>query len=320
MFRRAIRRLTLFFSLVQLAVFGGLSIAIYLFVTSVFDYDPPEGDTAIATDAAEVAFAGLRTGLLIGFLVLLLIVPAISYLMARRTLAPVRAAYLAQERFVDDASHEFRTPLSVLSGEIELALLRPRSQEEYVAALQRSFETVERMERLTGDLLLLGREGDQRIEDRFDVVSARDIVLASIPPRQPGSSRAAITFDFEGDPPIRGSRELLTRAVGNLVENALKFTPATGTVRIRVAERIGMAVIEIADDGPGLPAGSEERAFDRFWRADTTQSIPGHGLGLALVRQIVAAHAGRVAVVSSRTARSGSGAVATIELPKVNAR
>lgn len=318
MFRRAIRRLTLFFSFVQLTVFAALSIAIYLFVTTTFDYDPPEGDTAVAANAAEIAFAGLRNGLIAGFIALLVVVPAISYLMARRTLAPVRRAYLAQERFVDDASHEFRTPLSVLSGEIELALLRPRTPPEYVTALERSLDTVGRMERLTNDLLLLSREGDQRIEDSFVAVRTKEIVLASLPSRPSGrgSNRATLTLDFESDPPVRGSRELLTRAVGNLIENALKFTPATGTVRIRVAERLGMAVIEVTDDGPGFPSGTERRAFDRFWRADTSQSIPGHGLGLALVKQIVDAHSGRVGVISS----PDSGTIATIELPKVNAR
>lgn len=317
MFRRAIRRLTFFFSFVQLTVFAALSIAIYLFVTTTFDYDPPEGDTAVAANAAEIAFAGLRNGLIVGFVALLLVVPAISYLMARRTLAPVRRAYLAQERFVDDASHEFRTPLSVLSGEIELALLRPRTPPQYVTALERSLDTVGRMERLTNDLLLLSREGDQRIEDSFSVIRIKEIVLASLPPRPSGSSnRATLALDFESDPSVRGSRELLTRAVGNLIENALKFTPATGTVRVRVAERLGMAVIEVTDNGPGFPPGTEQRAFDRFWRADTSQSIPGHGLGLALVKQIVDAHAGRVGVISS----TGNGTDATIELPKVNAR
>lgn len=317
MFRRAIRSLTFFFSFVQLTVFAALSIAIYLFVTTTFDYDPPEGDTVVAANAAEIAFAGLRNGLIAGFIALLLVVPAISYLMARRTLAPVRRAYLAQERFVDDASHEFRTPLSVLSGEIELALLRPRTPPEYVTALERSLDTVGRMERLTNDLLLLSREGDQRIEDSFSVIRIKEIVLASLPPRPSGSSnRATLALDFESDPSVRGSRELLTRAVGNLIENALKFTPATGTVRVRVAERLGMAVIEVADNGPGFPPGTEQRAFDRFWRADTSQSIPGHGLGLALVKQIVDAHAGRIGLISS----PANGTIATIELPKVNAR
>jgi signal transduction histidine kinase len=316
MFRRAILRLTLFFSVVQLGVFVALSIAIYFFVTATFDYDPPEGDVAVAANAAELAFAGLRNGLFIGFVALLVVVPAISYLMARRTLAPVRRAYLAQERFVDDASHEFRTPLSVLSGEIELALLRPRTPAEYVTALERSLDTVGRMERLTNDLLLLSRDGDQRIEDSFATMSTKEIVLASLPARTHGPHRATVTLEFVSDPPVRGSRELLTRAVGNLIENALKFTPSTGTVRVRVVERFGMAVIEIADDGPGFPPGTEQRAFERFWRADTSQSIPGHGLGLALVRQIVTAHAGRVGVESSPL----TGAVATIELPLVSIR
>jgi signal transduction histidine kinase len=317
MFRRAILRLTVYFSLIQLGVFGALSIAIYLFVTTVFDYDPPQGDTAIATDAAEVSFAALRTGLITGFLVLVVVVPAISFLMARRTLAPVRAAYLAQERFVDDASHEFRTPLSVLSGELELALQRPRSTAEYRAALERSLDTVERMERLTSDLLLLSRGGDRRIRDAFGVVAMKDVVLAALPSRAPaGAPRAAVEFAFESTPVVRGSRELLVRAVGNIVENALKFTPATGAVRIRVAERVGMAIVEVADTGPGFPVGTETRAFDRFWRADTAQSIPGHGLGLAIVKQIVLAHSGRIAVDSS--ARTGS--VVTVELPRLAAR
>ncbi|AOX46667.1 sensor histidine kinase KdpD [Microbacterium sp. BH-3-3-3] len=316
MFRRAVLRLTVFFSLVQLTVFGAFAVAIYLFVTTVFDYDPPEGDTAIAVDAAEVAFSGLRTGLLISFAILVVLVPAVSYVMARRTLAPVRLAYEAQERFVDDASHEFRTPLSVISGELELALLAPRSSTEYVTAIRRSIDAVEQMERLTSDLLLLGQAGDRRIEDIFSPVRVKEIVLGAIPGRDRDRSWPTLTLDFDGDPIVRGSRELLTRAVGNLVENASKFTPASGVVRVRVSERAGLAIIAVADDGPGFPPGTQSRAFDRFWRADSVQSIPGHGLGLPLVRQIVTAHGGRVAIDSE----TRQGTVATIELPKLNAR
>jgi signal transduction histidine kinase len=327
MFRRAVLRLTLAYSLVQLAIFAAVAGGVYAYVVTTFDFDPaPEvgaaagadavaGADALAAagpDAAEQAFGALRSGLVVAFLVLLVVVPLASWFMARAAIGPLRAGFRAQEHFVDDASHEFRTPLSVLAGELELSLSRERDAAEYREAIRRSLVVTRRLTRLTADLLQLSRGEEGGLGDAFELVELRDVVADAIPPTD-AAAGVQVTVETVGNPVVRGSHELLVRAVANVVENAVKFTPAGGRVHVRAGERGGTAEVEVTDTGPGMSAEAAAHAFERFWRADTARSVPGHGLGLALVRQIVSRHHGRVLL----EAPAGGGTRVLIALPRV---
>jgi signal transduction histidine kinase len=316
-FRRAILRLTIAFSVVQLLVFGAFAVAVYFFVTASFDLDAAESDGA-TVNAAEQGFSALRTGLALGFLALLIVVPVISCLMAARVLRPIRSSYEAQQRFVDDASHEFRTPLSVLQGGLELALSRPRVAPEYVRTLERALAEVGSLDAMTSDLLLLARGGFAVTEAGFEPVDLVEVVdqaiLQATEARRP---HAEIERIIESAPTVIGSRTLLARAVANLLDNAIKFTPLSGTITVHLADRVSLAMIEIRDTGTGLPPRSESKAFERFWRAEESRTLPGHGLGLALVQQIARAHGGRAAIMNDT---SGSGVIASIELPRIRER
>jgi len=311
-FRRALIRLTVTYTLVQLVLFGVFAVGVYTFVTGTFDFDVPElsGEAFIAS--AEQGFALLRNGLLVGYAVLVILIPISSYLMARGALAPVRRSYELQQRFVDGASHEFRSPLSVLQGELELALSRARTPAQYRAAIAKALDASEGLIRLTNDLLLLARESTDELEAAFSIVSL-DRLAEKVAQRHLATHRIVVTT--EGTVLVKGSEELLTRAITNLLDNAAKFTDETGRIEIRTSAVGRTAHLRVIDNGPGMSAAEVAHAFDRFWRAQDARATPGFGLGLPLVKQIIAAHDGKATI----TSKPGSGTTVDLTLPEYQA-
>ncbi|MDJ0322638.1 HAMP domain-containing sensor histidine kinase [Cryobacterium sp. PH31-AA6] len=314
-FRSAVRRLTIAFTLIQLLLFWSFAFGIYVYVTGTFDFDSAQADGVSAVNAAEQGFANLRIGLLVGSAVLTIIVPVISYLMARVALRPARESYNAQQRFVDDASHEFRTPLSVIQGELELARSRPRSAAYYQAAIDETLEVVNDLATLTTDLLLLARGSDAEITATFEPTLLNMVIERAVRPYLATTGNGpSLHVELRDLVAISGSPELLIRAVGNIVDNAIKFTPESGSVTIRLDRQADAAVIEVIDDGIGMTPNEASHAFKRFWRGDGSRTVAGHGLGLALVKQICDAHSGTIGV------RPGSlaGTVVTLTFPSVD--
>ena len=306
-FRQATIRLTLLFSAVLLVVFGAFAIGVYVFVVASFDYDNAASD---AVDAAEQSFADLRDGLLLGYLAAALVLPVICLVMVRLVLRPVRRGFEAQERFVDDASHEFRTPLSIVQGELELAISRPRTKDEYVQAITTALDEVGQLNSLTADLLLLTRGSSIELSASFRPVDLRMVV-----------ERAVDSFSRRGDPPrvhvsaisaaTVGSETLLVRAIANVIDNALKFSPKHGVVLVTMHAHSDRTKVIVSDEGPGLTAEEQAHVFDRFWRGEASRTLPGRGLGLALVKQILQAHRGSVELTSN----PGGGTRVVIDLP-----
>lgn len=294
-FRSTIRRLALAFTVIQLLSFWSFAIGIYLYVTGTFDFDSAQADGVGALNAAEQGFANLRIGLLVGSAALTVIVPVVSYLMARVALRPARKSYEAQQRFVDDASHEFRTPLSVIQGELELARSRPRTASYYQAAIDQTLDVVSDLSTLTTDLLLLARGSDAEIAATFEPIPLKMVIDRAVRTHLAVlGSGPSLHVDIRDTLIVSGSSELLVRAVGNVVDNAIKFTPASGSVTIRLSAQAKTAVIEVIDDGIGMTPNTASHAFERFWRGEESRTVPGHGLGLSLVKQICEAHSGTI--------------------------
>lgn len=309
--RRAVLRLTAVNSLVVLGILALFAFGVDRYASAAFDRDLP-GLPDGTNDAAEVAIENLRTGMLVCFAVLLVVVPVACWLLARHSLRPVRESLETQQRFVDDASHELRTPISVAQGELELALLRDRDPEEYRAAMRSALAALEELGALTGDLLLLSRGdaeacGGSSGRGRITVDELARRALAAVE----GTPGASIRVAESRDADIEGSPELLVRAVVNLLENARKFTPADGEIRLGF-DLPGSAVrISVSDTGAGMPPEDLARAFDRFWRADAARATPGRGIGLSIVRRIAELHGGTAEIRST----PGHGTTVTIELP-----
>ena len=219
-------------------------------------------------------------------------------------LSTLDASLTAQRQLVADASHELRTPIAALRANLEL-LAAPRSvtdgeRKDLLADVQTELEA---MTTLVAELVELARGEEEELAQtdfRLD-----QLVQASIDKarrRSPG-----ISFESELQPStVTGVPERVERAVANLLDNAQKWSPAEGTVRVAVHD----GVVEIRDEGPGI--GEEDRplVFNRFYRARAARGMPGAGLGLAIVKQIADAHGGRVSIDRA----PGGGAVLRLEL------
>ncbi len=190
----------------------------------------------------------------------------------------------AQRRLVADASHELRTPLTSLITNLELLVERPDDPSAPALAAAALAEAGE-LRVLINDLVELARDGRAsfHIEDvRLDLVAER--VAARAAGRAPG-----VRFELDCRPTlVRGDPDALERAIGNLVDNALKWSPPAGLIRISAAS----GTIEVSDDGPGIPADDLPYIFDRFYRSAEARALPGSGLGLAIVRRIADMHGG----------------------------
>jgi signal transduction histidine kinase len=203
-----------------------------------------------------------------------------------RTLDRLEHAVGRHRRFVADAAHELRSPLAVLRTRLEIAPPQPLTAE--------ALADVERIQRLTTDLLLLARldAGEPAEHGEVDLGQVAAEEAARARPR----TDVRVDLRIEAGIVVRGSAEHLRRVVANLVDNAVRHTAHTVTVRLRKQD--GGAVLEVEDDGPGIPADQQEAVFDRFARLDEARArdAGGSGLGLAIARDIVVQHGGSLAV------------------------
>jgi len=203
-----------------------------------------------------------------------------------------------QQRFVADASHELRGPLTRMRTELEVDLAHPASGDPVVTARSVLHEVVA-LQRLVDDLLALARGDAGASAGRRALVDLDDIVMEQALRLRAGGT-VAVDLAGVSAAQVVGDHGQLARAVGNLVDNAARH--AAGTVTLTLAERDGTAVLSVADDGPGIPPGERERIFERFTRLDPARTaranghVAGAGLGLAIARDIVARHGGSLTV------------------------
>jgi two-component system OmpR family sensor kinase len=225
------------------------------------------------------------------------------------------AALKRQREFVADASHELRTPLTSILANLELlqASLERADQAEERAMVDSALRSSDRMSRLVGDLLLLARADAGRIaaRTRCDLAEIAGNAAAEVAPTV---GERQLRIDNECPLPVDGNPDELHRMVLNLLDNAARHTPPGSEIELRLRAGGGDAVVEVADDGPGVPEELREQIFDRFVRgegpADTAVS-GGSGLGLAIVRAVAASHGGSAEVGESER----GGALFRVRLP-----
>ena len=222
-------------------------------------------------------------------------------------LARLENAFGGMRRFSADAAHELRTPLTALKGTLEVALRSDRSGAEYRAALASALEEVERLVRLAEDLLLLSRAtaGPESPRARVELESLV-LDVADVGARLAKDRSVTVRVGSMAPVAVLGDAGSLRRALLNLVENGVKYTPAGGRVEVSVAAAAGEAVIAVEDTGPGIDPRDAGRIFEPFVRLDAARDREsgGSGLGLAIARSIVVAHRGTLEV--ERPALGGS--------------
>ncbi len=229
--------------------------------------------------------------------------------------ADLESSFKAQKRFTADASHELRIPLTVMQGEIEVALRRRRSAREYVYTLRQQLDMIERMRRIVDGLLTLARADAGLLELRHEEVDL-SLLLQEVGQQHLGlfaSKDIHLDMEIAEELQVIGDADQLERVAFNLLNNAYKHTPAGSTVRLSGLIRGDQAVIEVCDQGPGIDAEHLPNLFDRFYRADDARSreAGGVGLGLAICKRIIEAHDGKIEVKST----PGKGACFRVILP-----
>ena len=207
-----------------------------------------------------------------------------------RLLAQLDVATSGLRRFTGDASHQMRTPLSVLK--VQLALARRGSGGERADALDEIGDAVTRLERLVTQLLALARAEEAGVSAPLEAVDLREVAAAVITRRYGQAIDADIDLTLEGDEDIRhivpGHRTLIFEMLANLVDNGIRYNRPGGTVSITITATPAGTSVAVADDGPGIDPADRERAFDRFVRLGSVTAAEGSGLGLAIVRSAAA--------------------------------
>ncbi|HKG58680.1 MAG TPA: heavy metal sensor histidine kinase [Pyrinomonadaceae bacterium] len=232
-------------------------------------------------------------------------------------LARLENAFNEQQRFIADASHELRTPLAVLRGETEVALGKTRTVAEYQESLSLIQDEAERLSRIVEDLFILARQPiNTRAALNKECVSLNDAVRDCARAAQVLAFRKGVRLRLEKDSPsidLNGDEDLLKRMLLNLLDNAVKYTPAGGEILLALARQNGNAEIVVRDTGIGIPAEAQPHVFDRFYRVDKARArtMGGAGLGLSIAQWIVEVHGGSINLVST----PGHGSTFTIVLP-----
>ena len=231
-------------------------------------------------------------------------------------LARLEQAFGHARRFAADAAHELRTPLTALKGGIEVALRADRTPETYREVLRSSLDDVDRVIRLAEGLLLLSRVRMGEPASRHPVdLEPLVLEVLDVATRLAEGRSVSVQVGHVEPLTVRGDRASLWRAILNVVENGIKYTPAGGKVEIAVERDGADALVHVRDTGVGMDPGDVEHIFEPFVRLDAaaTHDRGGVGLGLSIVRAIVTAHGGSLSVRSAR----GEGSTFTIRLPLV---
>ncbi len=222
-------------------------------------------------------------------------------------------AFQRLSAFSADIAHELRTPLSNLLTHTQVILTQPRPLEDYREALHSNLEELQWMAQLVNDMLYLAKADHGLLVPKRESLALADEVDALLEFFALLAEDAQISLVREGTAHVAGDRGMLRRALSNLLDNALRFTPVGGEVRVRIEDGIRLTV---ENSGEGIPAQLLPRLFDRFYRADPARhegSSEHAGLGLAITQSIVRAHGGRIFCESE-----AGWTRFVIELPKVD--
>jgi two-component system, OmpR family, heavy metal sensor histidine kinase CusS len=217
-------------------------------------------------------------------------------------------SFAEMRRFTADAAHELRTPLAVIRNEAEVALRAARSPEEYRRALENLLEEANGLSALTDQLLFLSRQ-DTGLRPRSDEsVDVTGLLAELVSNMQPLARENNVVLTLEACPPhsqiearLTSDSRLLRRVFYNLLDNAIKYTAATGTVSVTTRMDDGHLIVTVLDSGIGIPAEHLPRIFERFYRVDPSRSgeANGTGLGLSICQSIVRGMGGEIHVESS---------------------
>jgi len=233
-----------------------------------------------------------------------------------RMIARLEDAFLHNHRFMADASHEMRTPLTIIRGELEALVQKPMLGKESRDSIGSTLEEVERLARIVENLFAIARLDAGEVQAKrttFDLSklaanTAEQMLLLAT------DKNISIKCDAPTPVLVEGDQSRLKQVIVNLLDNAIKYTSEGGSIQVAVRDVDHKAILEVIDNGIGIPAEAQSHIFERFFRVDKARSreMGGAGLGLAIVKSICATHGGAVEVESAE----GRGSRFRVELPK----
>ena len=234
-------------------------------------------------------------------------------------LARLEQSFAGLRRFTADASHELKTPLMVLRAGVERGLTHPKTPPEVLQALDETLAQINQMTEMVDNLLTLARADEGRAPLAVEEADLRELVadVSETAGMLGESAEVCVTTDIPAGPVrLAVDRHRIRELLLNLVTNAIKYTPAGGTVGLSLSEAADAVTLAVSDSGIGIAPGDLPHIFDRFWRADPARSRTGEragtGLGLAITKWIAEAHGGTITVQS----RPGRGTLFTVRLPR----
>lgn len=227
----------------------------------------------------------------------------------------IGTTFRSQRNFIANASHEMRTPLTAISGQLEVLLLKARSPEEHVTAVRSVLEDMHALNRLADRLLQMAQAENRAPTATFTPVRMDEVLWASraeVLRADPSYGVDIDLFDVEDEAQltVNGNENLLRSLITNLIENACKYAP-DHRARVELRTDGPWSMVRVTDLGPGIPQADHERVFEPFYRANNTGGTKGHGIGLSLAKRIAELHDGRIILASS----IGVGSTFTAYLP-----
>lgn len=295
-------------------------LKVMIIAEPIFDRDQLVGYLYLGKDITDLS--ELLRGLFIILLVMMVVFSSIAYyfssVMSKRAMVPIRHAFKRQQEFVADASHELRTPLSVMLSSLEILEME---KDQLSSMPQRMVdnvkEEVKRMTGLVGDLLTLARsDTDDPEQISFESIDLQPIAEKAIVSFEPHALEKNIKLDLDVHSSITvfGQKERLTQLLYILLDNAIKYSPENGVVKLTVWKEKDEAFLAVSDTGIGIDEKDLPHIFERFYRVDRarTRQNGGHGLGLSIAKWIVDLHRGQITVRS----KLHVGSTFTVKLPQ----
>jgi signal transduction histidine kinase len=202
----------------------------------------------------------------------------------------------------ENIAHDMRKPISRLRSRIEGTLMGPRDPDAYREALNRTNEEADQLLALFNELLTIALAESRASDEGFERIDLTEIVRSAVEIYEPAAEEAGFRLVVRVDPsvPFTGNPHLLTQAVANLIDNAIKHVPDGGEVTIEAASGPREVRLAVADRGTGIPESFRQKALERFSRLDKSRTTPGSGLGLSLVRAVASLHGGTISLEDNR--------------------
>ncbi len=305
-FQKARIKLTAFYILMLVVILCVFSFTLYFALAQNLrgDLDGEITDESAQVRVINQTINHLKTTIIIADAGVLLLISALSFYLAGKTLRPIEEALLAQQQFSADASHEFRTPLSIMKSEFEVALENNHiSSGEAKVLIKSSLEEVNHMSGMVDQLLKLSRSENHKTTFEKTAVDLGEIVKTAVNKMQKLAQNKGtdLTVENISGSKILGNSGALQEMVLNLLQNAIDYTPAGGSVTVTIKSLTKSCSLIIQDTGIGIDSKDLPHIFERFYKADNARSLRSNssGLGLSIVYDIVQKHNAKIKIISN---------------------